>query len=104
MENISYEVHKEDMDRLKYAHEGETAMLEIANKRAFILSIILLIALILTNAGWIIHESMYEDTVTETYTTTTDGDNAVFVNGVGDLNYGESDLHENKNPTAEKTN
>lgn len=92
MENISYEVHKDDMDRLKYAHEGETAMLEIANKRVFILSIILLIALILTNAGWIIHESMYEDIVVTENSQDGEGVNII---GGGDVNYG-SETDNNK--------
>ena len=92
MDNISYEVHKEEMDRLKYAHEGETAMLEIANKRAFILSVILLIALILTNAGWIIHESMYEDIVVTENSQDGEGVNII---GGGDVNYG-SETDNNK--------
>ena len=95
METISYEVHKEDMDRLKYAHEGETAMLEIANKRTFILSIILLIALILTNAGWIIHESMYEDIAVE-QDLSASGNGAYTMNGVEDLNYGSEDAPNNQ--------
>ena len=95
MENISYEVHKEEMDRLKYAHESETAMLEIANKRAYILLIIVFIALILTNAGWIIHESMYEDIV---MTQDVDSDNGnVAVSGTGDINYGNESPSDNQN-------
>lgn len=92
MENISYEVHKEEMDRLKYAHEGETAMLEIANKRAYILLVIVFIALILTNAGWIIHESMYEDIVVTENSQDGEGVNII---GGGDVNY-ESEADNNK--------
>lgn len=96
MDNISYEVHKEEMERLKYAHEGETAMLEIANKRAFILSVILLIALILTNAGWLYYESQFEETTTLTQTVSSDGAGDVAINGIGDLNYGgQSDTDNN---------
>lgn len=79
-----------------YAHEAEVARLERHNKRAFLFALIIFVALILTNVGWIIHESMYEDTVTETYTTSTDGENAIFVNGNGSLNYGANDLQENE--------
>lgn len=94
MDNISYEVHKEEMERLKYAHEGETAMLEIANKRAYILLIIMFIALILTNAGWIVHESMYEDIV---MTQDVDSDSGnVAVSGTGDINYGNESASDNQ--------
>jgi len=92
MDNISYEVHKEEMERLKYAHEGETAMLEIANKRAYILLIIVFIALILTNAGWIIYESMYEDIVVTENSQDGEGVNII---GGGDVNYG-SETDNNK--------
>lgn len=92
MDNISYEVHKEEMERLKYAHEGETAMLEIANKRAYILLIIMFIALILTNAGWIVHESMYEDIVVTENSQDGEGVNII---GGGDVNYG-SETDNNK--------
>ena len=92
MDNISYEVHKEEMERLKYAHEGETAMLEIANKRAYILLIIMFIALILTNAGWIIYESMYEDIVVTENSQDGEGVNII---GGGDVNYG-SETDNNK--------
>ena len=92
MDNISYEVYKEEMERLKYAHEGETAMLEIANKRAYILLIIMFIALILTNAGWIVHESMYEDIVVTENSQDGEGVNII---GGGDVNYG-SETDNNK--------
>lgn len=76
-----------------YIHEDQMNRLEVHNKRLFILTLVIFVALILTNGAWIYHESLYEDVVTETYTTTTSGDKAVFVNGTGDLNYGTNDLH-----------
>lgn len=82
---ISYYIHEEQMNRL-----------EVHNKRLFILALVIFVALILTNGAWIYHESLYEDVVTETYTTTTSGNDAVFVNGTGDLNYGTNDLYSDK--------
>ncbi len=94
--------YEKEMDRLKYAHEGEVANLEIANKRLFILCLVIFIALILTNGAWIYHESLYQDVIEETYTTTTDGDNAVFVNGNGDLHYNDKDnVQEDTDTTTE---
>lgn len=72
-----------------YFHEDQMNRLEVHNKRWFIFSLILFIALILTNGAWLYHESLYVDEIEETYTTTTDGDNAVFVNGNGELHYND---------------
>ena len=83
----------EDKTVSYYFHEEQMNRLEIHNKRLFILTLVIFVALILTNGAWIYHESLYEDVVTETYTTTTSGDKAVFVNGTGDLNYGTNDLY-----------
>lgn len=45
-----------------YAHEGAMARMERTNKRLWILLLILIIALIGTNAGWIYYESRFIDT------------------------------------------
>lgn len=42
------------------AYESTMARMERANKRSFIIIIILIIALIATNAGWVIYESQFE--------------------------------------------
>lgn len=86
---MDYEMHKEEMDRLKYAHEGEVAILERHNKRTFMFALIVFIALILTNAGWIVHESMYEDVVTTQTVTQEASGNEIALSGVGDV-YGSS--------------
>ena len=86
---MDYEMHKEEMDRLKYAHEGEVARLERHNKRTFIFALIVFIALILTNAGWIVHESMYEDIVTTQTVTQEASGNKIALSGIGDV-YGTS--------------
>lgn len=46
-----------------YVHEGEVYRLERANRRLFILMLIVFLAFITTNAGWIIYESQFEDVV-----------------------------------------
>ena len=77
------------MDEIRFAHEAEVYRLERNNRRWFILSLILITVLVATNGAWIYHESLYVDEIEETYTTTTDGDNAVFVNGNGELHYND---------------
>lgn len=82
---ISYYIHEEQMNRL-----------EMHNKRLFILTLVIFVALILTNGAWIYHESLYEDVVTtQTVTQESDGDN-IALHGIGDI-YGESDTNSNKN-------
>ena len=49
-----------------YVHEGMMARMERANRRFWILCIILFLGLVITNAGWIVYESQFEDVVTET--------------------------------------
>ena len=79
-----------------YIHEDQMNRLEVHNKRWFIFSLILFIALILTNGAWIYHESLYEDVVTtQSVTQESDGDN-ISLHGIGDV-YGESDTNSNKN-------
>lgn len=55
MVEIPYFVHETDMERL-----------ERANKRNFILILVLIVALIGGNLAWTIYESQYEDVVTAT--------------------------------------
>lgn len=50
-----------------YVHEGEMARQERHIKRLWILCLVIFLALVGTNAGWIIYESQYQDVViTET--------------------------------------
>lgn len=74
---------------LVYVYEGAQARLERSNKRLWVLAIILIAALILSNVAWIVYESQFE-TVSETTTqieATQDG-NGVNIIGNGDINYG----------------
>lgn len=65
MENTTGCVKPDPVPYLVY--EGEMARQERHVKRLWILCIVIFAALILTNAGWILYESQYEDVViTET--------------------------------------
>ncbi len=70
------------------AHEAAMARMERVNKRLWIVVIILIVALIATNAGWIVYESQFVDEYVTQEIDTGDGD--AVVAGIGDVNYGES--------------
>ena len=75
------------------AHEEEMTRMERNVKRWFIGWIITFAALILTNIGWIVYESQYQDVVTETYTAETDSGGTAIANGDGSVSInGESDI------------
>lgn len=74
-----------------YVHEGEMNRLERVNKRWFILFIIVLSMLFVTNAGWIICENQYADEVTTVEQEVDTGEGMAVVSGTGDAIYGESD-------------
>ena len=82
-----------------FVHEMEMTRLERINKRLWIFLLVLLFALVGTNAGWIIYESTYSTYEVEQEVDTGVGD--AFVTGVGDLNYGQGQA-ENQNPGEEK--
>ena len=68
-------------------HEGEMARMERMNRRLWIVILVLIAALIVTNAAWIYYENQFEDvTVTQEVDT---GEGDAFVSGNGDVNYGE---------------
>ena len=72
------------MDNVPYvAFEGACSRLERANKRMFIVCIILIAALIAYNAGWLIYESQYQQVeVTQEVDQEADGEgNNQFVGG-----------------------
>lgn len=70
-----------------FAHEGEMNRMERTNKRLWIVIIILIVALLGTNAGWLVYESQFADEVVTTQVEATQDGNYNFVSG-GDLNYG----------------
>ena len=71
-----------------FIHEATVERLERLNKRWFILALVIFIALIATNAGWIIYESKYE---TYYYSQEAQTENAPAITllntGEGDINY-----------------
>lgn len=69
-------------------HESGMARMERTNKRLWIVVIILILALILSNFGWVLYESQFVDEVVTQEIDTGDGD--AVVAGIGDVNYGES--------------
>lgn len=74
--------------------ESSQARMERVNKRLWILCIILIATLLGTNCAWIVYENQFEDVVTETYTSETDGGGTAIANGGGSVIYnGESELH-----------
>ncbi len=62
------------------AHESDMVRFERANKRLWVLCIIMLLLLILTNCAWLYYESQFEyctETVQEITQATKDGNNCV---------------------------
>lgn len=70
-----------------FVHEGEMCRAERTQKRLWVVLIILIIALIGTNAGWIIYESQFEDIYV---TQETDKGYNSFVGNDGDIYNGQN--------------
>lgn len=70
-----------------FVHEGEMNRAERTNKRQWVLIIILIVALIGTNVGWLIYESQFTDEVVSTQVEATQEGDYNFVSG-GDMTYG----------------
>lgn len=72
-----------DKDNVSFAaFESACTRLERANHRLFLIIILLLIALIGTNAAWVYYESQFEDvSVTQRVDQDTDSGNNTFVGG-----------------------
>ena len=64
-------------------------------KRLWILCIILITLFVGTNAAWIYYENQFEDVVTVTQESESNGDGAAIVNNGGDFYYGESKTNNN---------
>lgn len=85
-----------------YAHEGMMVRMERTNHRLWIMCIVLIIALVGTNLGWVLYESqweVYEETVQQEVTQTAESDNGDAVNKFvgGDYVEGDSDNDNNDN-------
>ena len=92
-ENIEFDGDKPKIISY-YEHEAEIARSEVHSKRWMIAAIIAFAALIITNTGWIIHESLYQDVVTETYSADSGDGGVAISNREGGVSYGESDVQQ----------
>ena len=92
------EFNTDDND-IRFIIESAMAKLEKINTRLWIAVLVLIVALIGTNAYWIYNESQYEDVVTATQTVTQEsdgeGNNTFTGDFVGGDYYGETDSNKN---------
>ena len=84
------------------AFESSQARMERVNQKLWIVILVLIVALVGSNAGWIWYESQwnYVDTTTQTIQqeATSDGDGAITIQGIGgDYFGGESKTDNNNN-------
>mgnify|MGYP006916043112 CR=1 FL=1 len=77
------------------AYESTMEREDRKHKRDFIIKIILIVALIVSNALWIRYENSFEDTVTVTQEGQADGDGNILLNNGGDMNYGIGETNGN---------
>ena len=83
------------IEHIRYAYESGQARLERTIKRLWILCLILIFALLGTNAGWLYYESQWEITEkTEIAQDIDTGDGDANVTGIGDI-YGTSEAESN---------
>lgn len=71
-----------------FAHEGEMARMERANKRLWIVILVLIVCLIGSNVAWLYYENQFADEVVTQEVDT--GEGVAVVSGIGDAVYGES--------------
>ena len=72
---------------------------ERAHRRSFIIILVLIVALIGTNAGWIYYENQFTD-ISTTYTQEAEvdtGNGNAYINNGGEQSYGESESNTNSN-------
>lgn len=82
---------KEKRDMVsRYNFQSTVSTLERANRRLWIVILVLIIALVGSNAGWIVYEAQFTDEVTETYEADTSSGGTAIVNRDGEVNYGKS--------------
>ena len=80
--------HPENMPDVPYTvHESAMAREHHNTGRVWVLCIILIALLVITNVGWIIYESSYVDEYVSQDIDTGEGD--AIIAGIGDVYYGE---------------
>ena len=72
-------------------HESAMARQERTIKKLWVLLIIVISLLVVTNGAWLYYESQFEDTTVTQEVETEDGN--AFVAGIGDVNYGKSETN-----------
>ena len=70
-----------------FVHEGDMTRMERNNKRLWIVILVLIVALIGSNVGWLIYESQFTDEIVSTEIDAEQDGEYNFVSG-GDINYG----------------
>lgn len=70
-----------------HSHEMDMDRAERANHRLWVIIIVLIVALIGTNAGWLLYESQFTEEVISQEVDT--GEGMAIVSGTGDAIYGE---------------
>jgi hypothetical protein len=77
----------------RWGYEGEAIRMHQANKRLFILSVILIIVLFVSNGAWIWYESQFK-TITIEAEQQSDDDSTNYIIG-GDYDAGETESQNN---------
>ena len=81
-----------------YVHEMEMTRLDRINKRLWIILIVIFLAFVGTNAGWIVYENQFETVSVEQQVDS--GEGPAIVSGTGNAVYGKGEA-ENNIPTQE---
>ena len=81
------------------AYDEALAKFERVNKRSWIVTIILIVLLFLTNGAWLYYESQWETVSTTSITqeSNAEGGGTAVVNNGGDVNYGTGKTNDNNN-------
>lgn len=80
---------KEKRDMVsRYNFQSTVSTLERANRRLWIVILVLIIALVGSNAAWVYYESQFTDEVTETYESEASDNGTAIVNRDGEVTYG----------------
>lgn len=77
----------------KWIYEGEAIRMHQTNKRLFILSVILIIVLFVSNGAWVWYESQFTD-ITIKAEQQADGDSSNYIIG-GDYDAGQTESDNN---------